>query len=706
MSNSAFGCMAAEEPVACSTEQVMEEFPGVEVACIDCHSMRIHCVLDNCLGPCLGGDESPACIECTEANCNVAFDACADGEPGAGGDPAAPQCHYAVQHEECLWGCDPDAVECLADPCVEAGITCNSPPASFCAEGGVAHHGAEGACQPADNILGFECAYDVESWEPCGEEAPYCAEGECVDWNPCGEEDGEGICWDPPAPFCEGNEIYGYHEMGWCDPWNGGSCDYEWFPMNYCEYGCADGDCLPSPCEGNPCADHQPESYCMEEGFTWAYYPEGSYCQAWEGGEYSCEAWADHKGCNYGCDDAEGCLPDPCEVNEGACQTPPADHCEPTGDGSAAYYVTYDEGSEGWCEAQWGTQEFQCSWEEGNADWDYCPYGCDDALGCTSPCDFVDCSTPPGPQCTEGGLKVALADEGVCKIVDGLLPQCDYEDLNPWGEDAPDDLPWYGVSGDGSYISCYGEGDDVCDALTNTCAGCEGAVCPDPPPDHCIGDAARVFGESYCRGLSVWGPDEDESEIACKSTSKTYFCKWGCQDGACLETNACDEVTCDEPPASFCQEGGVATYQAEGTCSTSATGEPSCHYDLASWTPCLEGDACYQGACVPGETDADEDGVSVAEGDCNDSDGDNFPGNDETCDGKDNNCNGAADEGHQDLDDDGDADCVDGDLDGDGVPNDLDNCPGVPNDEQGDLDENGQGDLCDDDMDGDGVSNA
>jgi hypothetical protein len=35
-----------------------------------------------------------------------------------------------------------------------------------------------------------------------------------------------------------------------------------------------------------------------------------------------------------------------------------------------------------------------------------------------------------------------------------------------------------------------------------------------------------------------------------------------------------------------------------------------------------------------------------------------------------------------------------------------DNCPGVAGDDQADLDEDGQGDACDDDIDGDGVSNA
>src|SRR5690606_25579754 len=45
------------------------------------------------------------------------------------------------------------------------------------------------------------------------------------------------------------------------------------------------------------------------------------------------------------------------------------------------------------------------------------------------------------------------------------------------------------------------------------------------------------------------------------------------------------------------------------------------------------------------ETDIDGDGVSFADGDCDDADPDNFPGNTEVCDGQDNNCNNMVDEG-------------------------------------------------------------
>jgi len=99
-----------------------------------------------------------------------------------------------------------------------------------------------------------------------------------------------------------------------------------------------------------------------------------------------------------------------------------------------------------------------------------------------------------------------------------------------------------------------------------------------------------------------------------------------------------------------------------GTCKTEETGEKT-HDSLAedTWKDFV---------------DADGDGVTEADGDCNDTDPNVFPGNSEDCNGADDNCNGVIDEGWPDTDGDHIADCVD-----------TEECDGVDNDGDGTVDE-------------------
>lgn len=113
----------------------------------------------------------------------------------------------------------------------------------------------------------------------------------------------------------------------------------------------------------------------------------------------------------------------------------------------------------------------------------------------------------------------------------------------------------------------------------------------------------------------------------------------------------------------------------------------------------------------------DADGDSAA--DCVDADDDNDSDPDETdcerldplvghglaevCDGVDNDCDENIDEGFDDTDGDGVADCVDKDSDGDGIDDFQDNCPQVANPGQMNSDNDALGDVCDTDDDNDTV---
>ncbi|MDP2315891.1 MAG: MopE-related protein [Pseudomonadota bacterium] len=87
--------------------------------------------------------------------------------------------------------------------------------------------------------------------------------------------------------------------------------------------------------------------------------------------------------------------------------------------------------------------------------------------------------------------------------------------------------------------------------------------------------------------------------------------------------------------------------------------------------------------------DNDGDGVTAADGDCDDADAALYPGRAEDCDGIDNNCNGVVDEGLADADTDGTADCMD-----------VEECDGVDNDGDLEIDEGYA------DSDGNGVADC
>ena len=136
-------------------------------------------------------------------------------------------------------------------------------------------------------------------------------------------------------------------------------------------------------------------------------------------------------------------------------------------------------------------------------------------------------------------------------------------------------------------------------------------------------------------------------------------------------------------------------------------------YAMVCLTGCPKGEVDLDDTGVPQDTeaeftDADGDGVTLEDGDCDDENPDVHPGRVEDCNGLDDNCNEIIDEGFSDTDSDGTADCQDTeecdgldndgdesvdegfpDTDGDGQADcvSAEECDGIDNDGDGDIDE-------------------
>lgn len=117
----------------------------------------------------------------------------------------------------------------------------------------------------------------------------------------------------------------------------------------------------------------------------------------------------------------------------------------------------------------------------------------------------------------------------------------------------------------------------------------------------------------------------------------------------------------------------------------------SVYSSVASWGPWVRQVAVR--AAQMGNYTAPAWASGAAEGDID------FDGIDDEVD----NCPNASNPDQEDVDGDGIGDVCDSDVDGDGIAPNRDNCPDDPNPDQADFDNDGYGDVCDRDADGDGT---
>jgi hypothetical protein len=203
------------------------------------------CAGDQCTGdPCVGVScQSPAKSYCSDATHLTVYEA--PGSCGAG------KCSYASHQEYCNFGCTADV--CNGDPCV--GVTCNKPPASYCADASnLTVYASNGTCASGT------CTY-TKATQYC---AFGCAAGACLG-DPCA-----GVsCTMPTASYCtDAKTLRTFSGPGTC---TAGSCGYP-STDKPCPGGCVLGvckECATTPdcpagkwCNAGSCAGCGDDLHC------------------------------------------------------------------------------------------------------------------------------------------------------------------------------------------------------------------------------------------------------------------------------------------------------------------------------------------------------------------------------------------------------------------------------------------------------------
>ncbi len=119
------------------------------------------------------------------------------------------------------------------------------------------------------------------------------------------------------------------------------------------------------------------------------------------------------------------------------------------------------------------------------------------------------------------------------------------------------------------------------DPATTTCD----LDCSSPPAPVCDGDERVTY--------AVLGACVDN---ACEYPEQRRACADGCADGVCVgEADLCEGVTCESPPAPFCEGDTRVAFTPRGECDD-ATGE--CSYVRRRADCSEDGQICLDGECV------------------------------------------------------------------------------------------------------------
>ena len=127
--------------------------------------------------------------------------------------------------------------------------------------------------------------------------------------------------------------------------------------------------------------------------------------------------------------------------------------------------------------------------------------------------------------------------------------------------------------------------------------GCEAGACSPPPVDPCDGVTCNAPPEPRCNATvavvaDAAGACTDGTCVYATTDTDCAAAGQVCDAGFCRAPLPCDGVTCDAPPAAFCDGRTAVAYPTAGICDGG-----TCSYQEVR-TACAGANDCIDGACV------------------------------------------------------------------------------------------------------------